>query len=173
MSGTLERTKSQYKPEEIERGLHQLALQGNAYKASEATGIPRRTLDEWKNHTHKDRYEQIREEVIPKVHAQIAAECEDLTRGYAALEARGLQSLEQSWDELKPSEQAAALPRIATVKGINADKARVYRDRPSRITEHRGDVDVLLRGLQTQGVLTVEGTAEEVQDAQLQPAPTT
>lgn len=160
-TATLNLERSHYTLEQVEKGLHALATLGTGSKASEVTGIPERTLQSWRS-VHADRYHQIRQEVLPAIHARMAVDSEDLALEWAALERRGLTDLQDTWDELKPADKSAALRNATVSRGISVDKALLLRGQPTSIVKH--DVSADIRALVTAGIAdVVEGTAEEVQ----------
>lgn len=157
-----------YTPEEIERGLHAVALAGgNASRAhdelkAQGLAVSRQTLHKWATELHADRYEHVRLEVLPRIYGKIAQETEDLTRRYAKAEHKTLDRYEEELPNLKAGEVASALRNLATSRGISTDKANVLRDRPTAIVEHKSASEILRR-LTEIGV--IDGTAEELPSA--------
>jgi hypothetical protein len=153
---------SKYTEEEIERGLHIMAITGRATEASEQTGIPLSTLDDWRKKTHRERYLVIREQVVPQIQQRIAAESEDLARTYAELERDVAEQFKSQLAHLKPHEAAGAMRNLTTSRGISIDKAQLLRGQPTSI-EVKADITEILRGLVARGVGNyTDGTATEV-----------
>ena len=106
--------KGRYSVEEREQGLIAVAIcGGNTHRASRELAdrgleIPRTTLASWQTN-HADRYERIRSEVVPKVHARMARESEDLARRYAEEEHKLMDELAAKRGEMKGSELAGAI----------------------------------------------------------------
>ncbi len=170
-----------YSPEEVERGLMEVALCGGntrrAHRALKERGlqISRSTLLKWATERHVDRYDELRREVIPKVHDRMARESEDLAIEYGEAERKTLERYLQVLPELKPAEAAGAARNMATSRGIATDKALTLRGQPTQITEHRS-VDETLKALARLGAKVtlptgheygqaLEGSAEEMDDA--------
>ena len=167
-----------YSEEEIERGLNEVALcAGNTHRAhrqleDRGLQIPRPTLEKWTSRQHVERYERIREQVLPRIHAKLAAESEDLARAYAEAEHATLERFREELPNLRAHEAAGAVRNLATSRGISTDKANLLRNRPTAVVEHRQAEDIIRR-LQAVGVLEedelIEGTVEE-EPAELPPA---
>jgi hypothetical protein len=138
-----------YSEEEIERGLVEVAMcAGNtrrAHRQLEARGltIPRETLKDWTTRHHLARYEEVRLEVLPRVHAKLAQESEDLAREYAAAEHAALDRFRAELPNLRAADAASAVRNLATSRGISLDKAHVLRGRPSSIVERRDPAEIV------------------------------
>lgn len=138
-----------YDEAHVQAGLTQIALNAgnhrNAHKALAAMGyhIPPGTLEDWKNRTHADRYQQVRDELVPQVHARIAEECEDNARLAAEIEALALEATRQQLATGDLKDASSAARNMATVRGINIDKASLLRGRPTSIVETRDATEVL------------------------------
>jgi hypothetical protein len=156
-----------YTDEQVERGLLALAELGSSRKASAETGIPDKTLREWRRTTHRERFDQIRTQFLPKIRERIARDAEDLALRYAEAEHEALDALDVT--ELKPADLANALPRLATARGISTDKANVMRDKPTQITEVRGGVEIInsLSNRFPHLVSDVDADSEDITDAQV------
>jgi hypothetical protein len=153
------------------------AQRGSARKAADVLQgrIPAETLRYWAETSHKDRYLQIRNEVVPAIHAKLAAELEDTARH--ALE-RTNTAMDVAGDELQAAETADTLEdrarrlnmantagtlarNLATIGGITAQHVRPMRDMPTAVVEHRTADQALkrLRAIQA----TIEGTCQTVE----------
>lgn len=149
--------KRRYTEEDIERGLQALIAAGCSYRrAAEMVGIPAETLLGWRKHRFKDRYEQMREELAPKIRQRIAQQAEDLALVLAEKELEGIASIDFS--ALAHRDRAGALRNITTSKGINLDKVAVLRQLPTAVIEHRQAGDILKKWAEL-GV--IEGSARE------------
>jgi transposase-like protein len=133
-------TRSVYSPEDRERGLTALILAGSSPKASEVTGIPEATLRAWKR-DHSERYEQLQDELEPRIVKKIAAEAENIVLRLAHIQHKAIDQLEGNIDELKPAELAAASRNLATTSALYIDKhSSPLRERPSHVQQGR-DLD--------------------------------
>jgi hypothetical protein len=180
MSTDLEPTKTRrpmttYTEPQILAGLTQLAIcGGNARLANEhltslGYDIPAETLAKWRTHTHPDRYQQIQQDLAPRIAEKIAAQAEEFIIAATEVEAEALAHLRSRLTELTPSEAAGALRNITTSKALNLDKvASPLRGRPSHITEVRGTEEIL-RSL-AQKIPSIDSTAEELTEEPNQPA---
>jgi len=160
---------------EIERGLMTVAIcAGNTAEAHRQLAfddihIPRSTLDKWTRSQYVERYIALRTELVPKVHAQVAAGCEDMVRRLSEVESDLAEKVEKEMPNLKAGEAAGALRNVSTAKGINATHAAAYRGRPTEIVEHRPSEEIM-RELERFAIdkperkPSVEGTAEEIHE---------
>lgn len=163
----LEKTTGKYSPEEVERGLQAMVALASAPKAAQATGIPARTLQDWKAKRYRTRYLEIRNEVAPQIQAEMAAEAEDLARRYAQLEHNTIDDIERDWDNLKTIDKMAAARSWTVSRGISIDKANILRGLPTQRIEH--SIDDTTARLIRLGINVIDGdtTEQEPTDAQL------
>lgn len=163
-----------YGPEDETRFLTELALcAGNtrlAAKNLKERGHPvsRDTLQGWKR-THRERYEEIRRELVPVIHAKIASEAEDVIRRSHHAELKLLDQLDDAIEkgDLSARDTAQALRNVSTTKGITMTHLPPLRDKPSQIVEHRHGEDVLRALASKVGVrhFDAEAQAEEIEEA--------
>lgn len=169
--------RRRYTEEEIERGLLVLALNGGrVHKASQELAhlghtIPHSTLTDWRDGIHADRYAQLAADAQAKVRERVAAAHERVV--FAATDHQ-LAALDQFRTHLDhgniPRDKLAGdIRNLATVAGINADKANIARDRPTQVVEHRGS-DELYAAMKGMGIDVIDGEAQEIQDAEEVPS---
>lgn len=160
-----------YTEAEVERGLHAVALaSGNVRLAARTLSkdgfkISPHTLTGWKVRTHVERYQEIQEEVLPRVYAQIAERNEEIANQAADLEQELLIKIKGDIHSLDAKDQATALRNVTVTKGINLQHANIIHGNPTSIVEHRSDTERLetaLKALENQGVITVDSEAEEL-----------
>lgn len=155
-----------YGEQEIENGLQALAVHaGNARVASEMTGVPERTLRNWRNQSHVERYAEIRREIMPKIRQRLAAMHED--NAAMALEKAREAMAGLDPDKLSHSEKAKATQQLAVASGVYTDKASILRGLPSAIEEHATAEEIIrrFRGVSTE--YAIPGTGEEITDAEV------
>lgn len=157
---------SKYTLRQVDEGLKHLVLAaGDATKASQVVGIPESTLKAWRSKQHTDRYQQLRDELEPRIRAHLVADAEDLALTYGAIERQLAERLTQQLDQLQPRDTANALKSLATSRAISTDKVLLLRGQPTEIIQH--DVSADIRALVLGGVAeVVEGNAQEVQGTQ-------
>jgi hypothetical protein len=162
------RTKRSYTTEQVEAGLHALAISNGSEKIASyiltegGYDIPHATLQGWKKQPkHQARLAEIEATVVPRVRERMAAESEALAIAYAHIERKALDLLEPRLHELRPAELAGVQRNIATSRAISVDKSSVLRGMPTEITEHRNADEVLRKlGASLPGLI-VEGTVAE------------
>jgi hypothetical protein len=157
------RPGSRKDPEEIDRGLTMLALshgrsrlasrelKAQGYKVSEST------LRVWKK-LYEERYLEIQTKEAPRLRARLADGHENLVVRGMEIEGELLDRLTGNAQELKPGEIPAAVKNLALQQAIHTDKAQLYRNQPTQITEHR-DIGEIIRALKDKGVEVVHGEA--------------
>lgn len=156
-------TRKEYSPVEIDEALRVLVFYGgNAVRASKDTGVPDRTLRQWRNETHRDLYQDIAEREGPKLEAIAAAQAREVLLRASAVEHRILDRLdtEEELSTKETTELAGALQRVTTAKGINTTKVLELTGRPTQVVQHLNPRDTMLALGRELGVV-FEGTAEE------------
>lgn len=159
---------SKYNLEEILRGLTAVAYaNGNANRARRDLAqagikIPTRTLRGWVNDTHKEQYEHIRTEVLPKVGAQVADEHMELARKQLEIAGALADRLKAEGKDLPIRDVANAMRNADVGAGIHTEKARDLQGDFGTPSKAMRSADEILRKLQSIGVI-VEGTAEEIE----------
>lgn len=158
------RTRRTYTTEDVESALQLLCLRNGSPKQVEhETGIDCDTVRYWRDRKHADRYQQIRTEVFPKLHAKIAAMHEDIARAALEKQREGLDRL--NLDDIRPADMPAALQKLSIVGGVATDKAWMGRDKPTVITENRSGTELLASIARRNPNLIVDSTAEEIGEA--------
>lgn len=142
---------------EISAGLHALALcSGHAPRASDLLAeqgirIPYSTLNYWAKERFTERYEQVREEVEPKLKAEMADMHQALAKGAGEIEARAVERLREKLDndEIPGKDLSAVMQRAAIATGIHGDKHLLYSGQPTSIVKR--DATEILRALKGKG----------------------
>jgi hypothetical protein len=168
---------SRYTDAETELGLRALAIaSGNARKASSLLArqnieIPRTTLQMWAHELYRERYRQIKRDVMPAIYERIAEHSERIVEDLGDLEDRLVQQMREQASELSPRDTAGALRNVSVSKAINIDKASLVRGRPTEISA-TADVTELLKSPSRFGeivkvnseILDLDGRATEEPD---------
>lgn len=147
------RLMRRYTEEDVQRGLTQLALcNGNHAHAhddlaTQGHDIPAETLRSWAKNQHAHQYEQIRSDLVPRIHARIATQHEDVARQALEAQALAIQLTHQQLASGNAKQPSTIARDLGTVAGISTDKANLQRGRPTHITEHR-DIAGILRSLE-------------------------
>lgn len=134
--------------EERRRALTVLALCSDNARAAarqlKAQGHPvnARTLDRWRT-AHADELEEVRQEVVVRIHARIAAEQEAVVREATQAAREYVERARHDLKAGKVKDAAGGARNLETVSGIGVDKLLVLRDRPTQVVEHRHAVEVL------------------------------
>ena len=106
---------------------------------------------------------------MPRIHAKIAAECEDTAELAGQLERQMIVKLAKDYKQLAPRDQAGAIRNVSTTKAINVDKAALLRGQPTEIVEHRHDIGELWAEFEAMFPGVVQGEAIEITDAEVVP----
>lgn len=152
--------------EEVEIALTEVAMNGGYFQTAEKTlrankealglkRIPdRRQISEWVNHTQRERYEQIRAELAPKIRAEIAEQNIALAARYAQAEHVTLDHVLEAVDNGDlPAKELVNLNRnLATAKGIAVDKYDRVSDPGPGIQAARGLTEIM-NGLAALGLM--------------------
>lgn len=161
-----------YTPETIEIGLLALAVRnGNSRAAArdlaeEGVEVPYMTLYRWMQETHRDRYLELREQVLPYLKAEMAGKLERITSKGADVLDELLDKQRSVIRDLDPRDVANAVKSVGTATGFASKNAAELRG-DATVVEHRSDVEATLAGLRRLGLVPIESTATEIQDARL------
>jgi hypothetical protein len=159
--------------EEIDLGLRVLAKHfGNAAAAGRelktlGTPIPTRTLADWRDIRHTERYRETRAEVEKLVLQDMAEEMLRASKedGDAADAARKEFLKQLKAGEVAPRDLSGAVRNFRVSQALGVDKSRLVVDRPTDIVEHKYDLAAIERAIRaTQQVIDAEA-------AELPPAP--
>lgn len=132
-----------YPLERIEEGLVALVLSaGNATEAGRQTGIPRRTIEDWRKR-YPDRFHTLSERYGREIEQRIAQRARELATRAGEVELLALKRAEEQLERDEDKQPAMTLQRLATSKGINVDKALVLEGRPNQITSHESPGEIL------------------------------
>ena len=168
-----------YSDQDVERALQCRAICATARETSQALNaefgltIPERTISEWVSKSHRDRYERIRADIAPKLHAAIASEMEDLIGKITVAEHEAVDRVLAELPKLDGKEAAIALKSLSTARASAIDKALVLRGKPNHISASGEPSDIYARlkqlgyEIRVEGPETVESSAEDIPDAEL------
>src|SRR5215211_269796 len=121
-----------YTEEQMDRALVEVALcAGNTRAASRhlkaaGTPVPFQTLHQWATKTQTERYQRLRAELVPRIHAKIAAECEDTAELAGQLERQMIVKLAKDYKQLAPRDQAGAIRNVSTTKRSTSIRRRSF-----------------------------------------------
>jgi hypothetical protein len=157
-----------YTPAEVDTALLVLAMSGrNCYEASrrlkaEGVDVDRRTLNQWKNHTHAARYLEIEHDHAPKIEKQMVTTARAIVTAANQVTMAAIEKTREQVESGEIKDASTAARNLATVAGIQTDKALLLEGRP---TEIRGAEDLpaaLTRMAQRLNLpQSVDSTAEE------------
>jgi hypothetical protein len=149
-----------YSPQDVERGLTALAVTGSDRKASEACGIPRATLKDWRQR-HAERLAQIQRDRLPEIAGRVASEFESLIRKGIDVQVQIFERMRAEVANLAPRELSGALKNAAIATGVATDKSRLLRELPTEIREQR-PVHEIEAELRRRGWIIDDDSAEEI-----------
>jgi hypothetical protein len=161
-----------YNLEEIELGLSELAIWfGNSRQASRTLAdkgieIPRSTLEGWQRQ-HPERYAELQEQVVPIVRERLAQLFETSAMRSVELTLKGLDRMDEEFGEIPARDLAGAIRNISTAGAIGIDKASLLRGLPTEIRQTDSAEDILKRLAQKHPGMFVEGSAEEIPEAEV------
>jgi len=129
-------------------------------KESHGFEIPGKTIYNW-SENHADQLERIRQEVAPKLKAQMAEMHQSLAAAAGEIEAKAIERLHQHLEAntINGKDLSAVMQRAAIATGIHGEKHLLYSGQPTSIV--RRDFDEIKRELKAKGVI-LEGTAVEI-----------
>lgn len=115
----------------------------------------------WARKERVERYEKIREELMPMVKAQNADMHQNLLTSAGEIEAKAVERLSMKLDndEIDAKDLSAVMQRAAIATGVHSDKQLLYSGQPTQIIAR--DPAEILRALKAKG-FDFDGEAEEV-----------
>jgi hypothetical protein len=144
----------------VERGLMALAIHnGNSrrardFLAKDGIKIAYQTLQAWARQRYPDRYQALREDILPKVRAKAADEHMDLAERLMRTNRKLLDRLHENVDEIKPGELAGAVRNMSVSAAVETEKAQLLNDQPtSRVATN---MPGLLKELKGMGVEVID-----------------
>jgi hypothetical protein len=155
--------RSSYTAEETERGLRHIAVcSGNVMRAQrelaeQGLEIPYETMRSWVRRDHVERYLQIEQEELPKIHARMARRSEELALQAGELEAALIKRLEEKLPDVPPRDLSRAVRDVATSRKVSVEKSVTLRggDRPRELNPIK-DFTEALKDLQRLGLIPKE-----------------
>jgi transposase-like protein len=143
----LTKPRRKFSVEEKERALTALVLASSSVQAEEVTGIPARTLRQWKTELADD-YERIRSDMAPEIAKRVASDAEALARDIAEVERRLLARFDDATIASLPARDVStSLRNLSVSKGLQIDKiSSPLRERPSHVN-HTADFEEIINKL--------------------------
>lgn len=160
---------NRFTEEERQRGYVAVAIAGgNCEEAArllaqdeDSPDITASTLKRWVRVTNVAEYEQVRERIMPRIQARVAAASEDIAIRAVEKEAELLEALDVK--RLEPRDVGTALRSVSVTAGIATDRTLKLRGQPTQIIEHRDASEILDKMKQRIGPAEAEIVdAEEV-----------
>lgn len=125
--------------------------------------IASRTLREWRQTRHRERYLEIARVHAPMIDRLITQQAREGAIRAAEVEQRAWEAQMEQLDEGQVRDPSAVARNAAVSKAVNVDKMLLLEGRPTQITEHR-DVDEIIRALDAVAPgIVVHGTASETE----------
>jgi len=123
--------------------------------------IPAGTIWKWANEYEIPRLERIRQEVAPKLKAQMAELHQGLAVAAGEIEAKAIERLNEKLDgnQIEGKDLSAVMQRAAIAGGIHGEKHLLYSGQPTAIV--RRDFEEIKRALRDKGIV-LDGTAVEL-----------
>jgi predicted transcriptional regulator YheO len=159
-----------YSPADVDNALLQFVANGaNSRAAERETGIEESLIRYWVEHTYSERYREISRLYRERVEDEIIA----LTVNNARTAAEGLDQVLQKaiaeGVEGKARDTGSLALALSKIVGNQMDKVLTMTGRPQKIVESK-DIQNVIKFLADKGVVKViDGDAEEITDAQLEP----
>jgi hypothetical protein len=156
------RLQRNYTAVETDRALSAVVFHdGNVSRAAKALKsqgleVPASTLRGWMR-TKQDRYAQLRDKLLPEIHAKVAEEHTELARENMDVERIYLGRMRKEAGEVPVRDLANFSRNAATGAGIHADKAIALRDRlPGGAPMPQRSLREIMASLKEAGVTRVE-----------------
>jgi hypothetical protein len=170
---TADLTKSRkYTPDEIEAALRAYAATGNATEIARGLGCDEGTIRHWRNNLYAERYEQIREEMGPKLEELATERARQLVVQATSKASELIARINP--DQLEQRDLAGAARNAMTAAALSNDKiVGPNTGRPTAVIQHR-TLDEYLGELTRRypdAIKVVNSTAEDVTEHAAVPRP--
>ena len=148
-----------YTPEQVTEGLMSMVTEGSAAAAHRKTGIPEKTLQQWRRETYAERFRQLEERYSKELEEHLVHEARK--NAELALQAER-DMIERVSRVTSEREVSGALRALADSRTKSVQSVLTMTGRPTAITESR-DIGSVLKALAAKGVVRfdAEGSAEE------------
>lgn len=132
-------------------------------KANGDIAPDRSTILRWRR-AFSDRYERIRQEVIPQIREDLAEQHVELAAKQIEASHALLDQLMENREELKPHQIAPALGKVDVGSGIHTQRAKELRESPILQELGKQTAAQIMDALKAKGyeVDFIEGEAEEI-----------
>jgi hypothetical protein len=157
--------------EELTTALTVLAYcRGNSRKAAallrtQGITVSQQTLAKWRAGLHADRYRELYHRLLPDIERIAAQRTEEIAESQAELEELLTERARKEYRDIPARDLPGAIRNTAVAKAVNIDKSLLMRGRPTQITSNL-QAEPLLRKLQAIGLMTVDSTAEELDESE-------
>jgi transposase-like protein len=156
--------QTRYTPEQVDKALLALIVTGSVKEASEQTGINTSTLSLWRRQQHADRYAELAEEHAPAARRKIAAELDSLVQAKIEMSWRLIERFDPS--KIYERDIPKALAELSRSKATDIDKGLLLRGQPTAIVQKQDATELLEAIARTAPGAIVEGSAEEIPEAE-------
>lgn len=118
--------------------------------AEEGFEVDQATLWRWSRKQHADLYEQLRQEILPKITAHAAEQHMDLALRQTEVSAMALQEIENRMPGMEDKDLINAMGKADIGSGIHTEKAQLLSGQPTHRAER--SIEDLLRTLNGRGL---------------------
>jgi len=161
-----------YTEEQKERALQLMALLGNAAEVSrqladdkgDPVGIPETTLRHWKNTSHRDRFLEIRADVLPQIQKTIAAQLEDDVIADSAVIEKLRDEMLLKIGDMKAGEIASAYRNLGVKRAVDIDKSQLLRGNPTEIVQTQNADELIGALARIAPGMVIDSTADDISD---------
>ena len=160
--------RKDYTEQEIDAALRAYVIcSGHRDRASkllseEGMEISPKTLYYWANTSRVEQYERLRQEIAPRIQAQMADTHQALAQSAADIEAQAVGRLRERLNsgDMEDRDLINLHKNAAIAGAVHVDKAQLLNDRPTQIIQR--DASEVLRALKAKGVPIAEVIDAEV-----------
>jgi hypothetical protein len=150
-----------YTPDQKREGLIALLVMGSAPAAAKETGIPRQTLEHWRDTAEPELYASLSREYGTRIDEVITAQVRESVVRLGQAERQLTDKLLDNLDRVDPRDIPNALKNIVAAKSQNADKMLLLTGRATERVEHIDARDLIADIRKIVQPYSVDSTAEE------------
>jgi hypothetical protein len=117
------------------------------------------TLYRWKTDLHRDEYERLREEMLPRIRKQQADAHRTLEARQLEISLQAANEIAQRLPNMEDRDRINAMGKLDIGSGIHGEKAQLLDDQPTHIVQR--SATEILRNLKHRGVILEGEVVEE------------
>jgi hypothetical protein len=143
--------RGDYTLSDVEMALGTLALNGSNYSRTSSElkeqynlQVHPQTLKGWALQSFPRKYAEIQHQIQDHIGEDLASKLSDNAMGAVIVQSDTIERLSKHVDDLDVKDLANVARNLAQTTSLNTEKARLLRDQPTKIVEHKDPEEIIL-----------------------------